>query len=217
MAQGNDSRSRFNRGEFRERFRIKRRGFFRPAWWDEFLSAVANGIQQAQVVSIAGGTLRVGPGGTALGVTPGVGGTAAATTHPYQGSDASVASTPKVTILYGTHASIPPLINGVPINANPADNILTLDGSPSGIVYVQVDFNTSGTVLATSSINSSDSGTPPANVVNSDGSGTGYQTLFAWYVTYDAMSNATVTVADNVLGSQSCSICGSGIQFWQAG
>ncbi len=132
----------------------------------------------------------------------------AAPTHPYQGINASAGSTPGVIVVPGAHNSIIPTISGVVLNYVPAP-VLVLSAGP-GIVYVEVDWNTSGQI-DTCEINSSTGyGGPPANVFNTDGSATTYQTLF----TYNAVITggaARVTTSDIVLGSQSQILCGNNV------
>lgn len=117
------------------------------------------------------------------------------------------------------HNNIVPTIDGLPLVVTPTvDNpapILILTATPSTYaVYVQCDFNASGFVTS-AEINFTDPLiTPvPANMVNPDGSGTGYDVIFSATVAV-VDGGFTVAIADVVISSRNCRICGDNIDFW---
>lgn len=124
--------------------------------------------------------------------------------HPYQGLDASVTTTAKVMIQYGTHNGVIPTIDGNPMEVDITQNVLTLGGSDT-LVYIQCDLDVDFAITS-ASIHSGTS------LPTSDDT-TAYQTLFAVDIATDGSGNKSVTIADNVLGSQAYQYCGGSHLF----
>lgn len=128
------------------------------------------------------------------------------------GADASVGTTPKYTITYGTYGGVVPTISGVALVPDTTANIITL-GSTDVAVYMQCDFTydaTTGIVTIIDAILTSTPTLPiPTSTIGS-GSGTLYQIIYGVTVTFDLSRNASVTAAPGVSTSQNFNVCLAG-------
>lgn len=123
-------------------------------------------------------------------------------------SDASVTSTAKVTITYGTYGGAIPTISGTALVTSAAANIITLGGSDT-LVYCQCDFTYSSGGIVTIVDAEIKSGTSVPSTTISGGSGTLYQELFGVTIT-TVGGNKRVTFAPAVGGSQNFNVCLAG-------
>lgn len=142
--------------------------------------------------------------GSVIHLAQGVGSRGTASAHPYKGFNASVTTTAKVVIQYGTHNSVVPTIDGTPLSVVLSNNVLTLGGSDT-LVWIQLDLD--GSYAITSA--SIHSGT---TLPTSDDE-TAYQTLFAVDITTNDSGNEVVAVAQSVSGSQAYQYCGGSHLF----
>jgi hypothetical protein len=171
------------------------------------LNAIMAYIRSITPVKGVGTILTRTAAGTAINVQRTPAAISEEQTFPYKGTDASTGATPRVNIQVGSHNSLMPTISGVPM----IDNPILVIGSSAQIVYIQTDWT--NRQLQSCLINSSNSISPPANSINSSGTGSAYQTLFYTIVTIDG-GVASVSIFPNVLGAQGCQICGTLPLFW---
>ena len=228
-----ERRGRFNRGDFIEKYTMRRRGYIPPAKWNGLLQDIATGICSALITNVLGGTFSISSTGTKIAIESSNGGAAAAAalTHDYLMADASTTAYAGITVSYGTHNGWVPYINGLnlepPLGEDPPATapVLELGSAPGYVtVYFQFDFTadasgviaiTDGSINYANGANSTPASifTPSVEAADGSGSGTLYQTLGQVVIGAPTMEGGkyTTNIQPSVVTAQQFNLCGKQI------
>jgi len=183
-------------------------------------AAMVRYVRQITPRSSPGGLVLAGSGGTTrrpiVQRQPYQWPLGSASPFPYQGSNASDGTAPKVKVRFGTHNNVSPQIGGVDLIPPLGTPVPALTLSPEDtIVYVEFDFsfNAIQQITAYSGRKVLSGGSAPlisALTIADDGSGTGifYQTLFGVIITEPVGAGAYgVAISQNLDYSPTFFLC----------